>query len=161
MGTPSKVKLGMAVISVGAAGYAPATEVGYTREGCEITWTPGIEEVTVSEEIMGITAIAKTAEVTVKCELAESTSANILKAIGLSADGSFSSALERFSLKVVGTSTGSPTKTITLTCLNGYNESSDLVIKRGDAFFIPLNFKALADINSGTGAVTYPTIVFA
>ena len=158
MGTPSKIKLGTALVYVGTAGSVAASEVGYTREGAEITWNMGADEVTVSEEIMGLAALVKTVEVTVKCELAESTTANILKAIGLASDGSFTSALQKFSLKVVGTS---GTSTITLSCLNGYSETTDLVIKRADAFFIPLNYKALANVDISTGAVTYPTIAFA
>lgn len=157
MGTPSKILLGSAVVYVGTAGSAAATEVGYTRAGCEISWSLGSSEVTVNEEAMGFAALTSTAEVTVSCELAESTSANILRSIG-ETSGAFTKGLNKFSLKVVGTAGA---KTITLSCLNGYSESTELSIKRGDALYIPLNYKALANIASSDGAVTYPTIVFA
>lgn len=157
MGTPSKIILGNAEVYIGSAGDAPTTLCGFTRDGAEITWNLSPEEVTVSEEIMGFSAIVKAAEVTVKCELAESVTLHIQRAIGESS-GTFTKDLAKFSLKVLGVSSGTK---ITLTCLNGYSESTDLVIKRGDAFYIPLSFKALANVDGSTGAVTYPTIAFA
>lgn len=150
----NKITVGSAEISVGTAGSEPNSAIGYTREGCEISWSIGGEEVAINEKVMGAGVIATEAEVTVKFEMAESTAANLQKAIG-ETGAAFTDGLAKFSLKVVGTAGAG---TVTLSCLNGYAEGAEVVIKRGDAFYVPMNFTALAWDN---GSPQYPTITFA
>lgn len=161
--TPANVKYGIAKISIGTAGSAPSTDVGYTEDGVEISFAPEVSEIKVDEAMMPLYVVPMEQVITVKATLAETTNANLLAAIaGIKSDGAAlaDTAIYRYSLKVeICPTDRAQTATMSFTFLNGYSTSTTLTYKKGEKWMCPLEYKVLAYDNSGTLAYPVSDIV--
>lgn len=84
--TIGNVLVGVAVLKIGVAGVAAATAVGYTEDGVTIEYGADIADIETEEETFPINRVITKETVTITCNCAESSIANVGYAIA-GADG--------------------------------------------------------------------------
>ncbi|MCG3197086.1 MAG: hypothetical protein GHCLOJNM_01570 [bacterium] len=144
MGTKANVCVGLATLKIAAAGSA-ATDVGYTDDGVEMEYAADFEDVRVDQESLALDKVITAEKVTVKCNLAEATLANLRLAIAgmeASGDGIGAGVTKYVTVVILGKAPSGATRTITIqkgVCVGPVG----LSYKKGQKNLIPFAFEAL------------------
>ena len=162
-GTAGNILTGPVTLFRGAAGAAASaitTEIGYTEDGLQLSYSDTQADLEVDEALMPLKAVRTGAEITLSFQMAEATLKNLLYAYGLPAsaydegdetltiDPAFK--VEYSSLKAVGTAPGGKSKTRTYVfprvSVRGQRQTA---IRKGQKVLIPVELA----VYKGTGAV--------
>jgi stage V sporulation protein SpoVS len=147
--TAANVLVGVATLYYGAAGAAVGaitTEVGYTEDGVTIEYTPDVTDISVEEETVPIKRVIIKEEISITCNIAESSLNNIEKALaGASrADDVITlggGVIQEIGIKIVGDSpAGADKRTIYCPYVNPVG-TVGMSYKKGNKTIVPVTFK--------------------
>lgn len=146
------VLVGVAVLKIGVAGVAAATVVGYTEDGVTIEYSPDIADIETEEETFPINRVITKETLTITCNCAESSIANIGYALA-GADGHASpiligaavggGVLQTCSLKIDGIPPvgGGTSRTIDVLYAHPIG-TMGMSYKKGEKTIVPMSFLA-------------------
>lgn len=131
------------------------TEVGFIEDGVTIEYAPTIEDIMVEQETVPIKRVITKEEITITCNLAESSLANLKLALGGAAvSGKVltlgGGTILTFAIKIVGQP---PSGDVTRTIYAGYIHSVGTVgmaYKRNEKTIVPITLKPYLSDSGGT-----------
>ena len=148
--TIGNVLVGVAELFIGVAGVAAATAVGYTEDGVTLEYSADVADIETEEETFPINRVITKETITVVCNCAESSIANIGYAIA-GADGHASpvvigdtatgGVLQKCSLKIVGKTPAGTARTIAILYAHPTG-SVGMSYKKGEKTIVPMSFVA-------------------
>jgi len=144
------VLVGVADILVGTAGAVADVDVGYTEDGVTLEYSADIADIETEEETFPINRVITKETITVTCNCAESSIANIGYAIA-GADGVVSpikigevgagGVLQKFSIKIVGKTPAATDRTIDIRYAHPIGPVG-MSYKKGEKTIVPMSFVA-------------------
>jgi len=148
--TIGNVLVGVADIFIGVAGAAAATDIGYTEDGVTLEYGVDVADIEVEEETFPINRVITKETLTVTCNCAESSIANIGYAIA-GADGAVTpviigkvaggGVLRTCSLKLVGTNPAGFARTVVIAYAHPTG-TVGMSYKKGEKTIVPMSFVA-------------------
>jgi len=148
--TIGNVLVGVAELFIGVAGAGAAVSVGYTEDGVTLEYGADVADIEVEEETFPINRVLTKETITVICNCAESSIANIGYGIA-GADGAVTpviigkvaggGVLQTCSLKVVGTNPAGFDRTIVIAYAHPTG-TVGMAYKKGEKTVVPMSFVA-------------------
>jgi len=148
--TVANVLTGVAELSVGTKGIAADVPVGYTEDGVNFEYSADVSDIETEEETFPINRVITKETITVTCNCAESSIANIGYAIA-GADGAVTpvligaaaggGVLQTCSIKIVGVNPSGAARTIELLYAHPTG-TVGMAYKKGEKTVVPMSFVA-------------------
>lgn len=148
--TIGNVLVGVADILVGTAGVVANIDIGYTEDGVTLEYGVDVADIETEEETFPINRVITKETITVTCNCAESSIANIGYAIA-GADGVTSpikigevgagGVLQKFSIKIVGKTPAGTDRTIDIRYAHPTG-TVGMSYKKGEKTIVPMSFVA-------------------
>lgn len=145
--TAANVLVGVATLSFKYPVGGTYVEVGYTKDGVDLEYTADEADIEVAEETFPIARVITKESLSVKCNMSESSLANMDKAIaGSVLSGSVitigGGANKEMSIKIVGTNPAGYARTIEIPLATAVG-SVGMGYKKGEETVVPVTFQAL------------------